>query len=348
MELCKGLNYLRSLFSGKGTFYYLDETNQHQPIVIDQSRLRTSRCSYSEMYSDNNFTKNATDVHSLATSNIHYIEECYVPFGVNTVFCHFSLRIQANSLTPNICINESTKETLKTLAQHYNALNGYQVIAEKIAKNILMGNWLWRNRSCRNIEMDIQLANGEKLNLDQANNLSWHETWKDEAADSLEKLTNYISSALTNPNEFHQMEVTAKMSMSWGDELFPSQEFIDKDENKRRKQENKPIKQLARARIGNKKSTAAFHAQKIGAALQLIDDWYEENAPYPLRVNEYGADRQSSIARRHPLNNNDFYQLISRAEHWNDEMKNNKKIPLEVHYIISVLIKGGMFTNGKE
>lgn len=66
-----------------------------------------------------------------------------------------------------------------------------------------------------------------------------------------------------------------------------------------------------------------------------------------LRVNEYGADREYVIARRHTQSGNDFYQLIRRTEAWTEEMEKSKSIPNDVHFIMSVLIKGGLFNSSK-
>ncbi len=83
--------------------------------------------------------------------------------------------------------------------------------------------------------------------------------------------------------------------------------------------------------------------KKIGAALQSIDDWWHEDADKPLRVNEYGADREYVIARRHVTLKNDFYQLLRNTENWTESMTATQAIPNDVHFIMSVLIKGGLF-----
>ncbi len=106
------------------------------------------------------------------------------------------------------------------------------------------------------------------------------------------------------------------------------------------KESGKPTKQLAKVTVNGKES-AAFHSQKIGAAIQLIDDWWNEDADKPLRVNEYGADRQYVIARRHSSQHRDFYSLISETESYIDSMRKSNQIPDDVHFIMAVLTKGG-------
>lgn len=137
------------------------------------------------------------------------------------------------------------------------------------------------------------------------------------------------------------MDVKAKIGVGWGDEVYPSQEFLDERED------GTPTKQLATVELLNGEETAAFHGQKIGAALQSIDDWWHEDADKPLRVNEYGADREYVIARRHVSHGNDFYQLVRNTENWIETMTDSKTIPNDVHFIMSVLIKGGLFNCSK-
>lgn len=342
MEFCKNLNYVRSLSAGKAFFYYLDDHETMKPLVIDQTRLRAPKGGYAEMFGGSHLAIKNVDAHALAFSNPQFIEECYVPFGTNRIYCAFSLRIHANSLKPDVCSNEEIRQTLQTLARVYQELNGYQELATRIAKNILMGTWLWRNRHCRNIAIKISTSDGQKINVENSFRLSWNESWDQKSKAALEQLSNFIANALINNKACYYIDVKASLDVGWGDEVFPSQEFVDE------KKSGIPSKRLARGAFSNGQETAAFHSQKIGAALQLIDDWYNEDADVPLRVNEYGADRDYLLARRHPLFNNDFYSLLSKTEHWIEQMQENKEIPHEVHFIISVLMKGGLFNCAKE
>lgn len=341
MEFCKNLNYIRSLSAGKAFFYYLDENEKTKPLAIDQTRLRAPKGGYAEMYGSNNLTIKNVDSHALAFSNPQFIEECYVPFDTNQIYCTFSLRIHANSLTPEICSDPETRQTLQTLSRVYRELKGYQELAIRIAKNILMGTWLWRNRHCRSIAIEVNTSDNQKINVENAFRLSWNARWDKPSKTALELLSQFIANALVSNNACHYMDVKARLDVGWGDEVFPSQEFLDE------KQSGMPSKRLARGIFANGQETAAFHSQKIGAALQRIDDWYDGDADIPLRINEYGADRDYLIARRHPFFKNDFYFLLSKAEHWIEQMQKNNEIPNEVHFLISVLMKGGLFNCSK-
>ena len=341
MELCRQLNYLRSISPGKAYFYYLASNGDRCPLAIDKTHIRAPKGGYAEAYQGSSFVKKNVAPQDLSYSNPQFIEECYVPPLTNEIICEFSLRIRANSLHPDVCSDDKVREQLMSLAKVYKELNGYQELAYRYAKNILLGSWLWRNKDCRGVTIQVMTSDGESIEVYDATKLSWYGHWDEQSTQSLEQLTSYLSRALSDRSQCFYMDVKAVMSVGRGDEVYPSQEFIDV------KQEGIPTRQLAKVPLNYEQETAAFHAQKIGAALQSIDDWWHENADKPLRVNEYGADREYVIARRHSLLGNDFYQLIRRTEKWIEEMDKSKSIPNDVHFILSVLIKGGLFNCSK-
>lgn len=341
MELCNQLSYLRSLSTGKAYFYSLSNEGTMCPIEIDRTRLRAPKGGYSEAYKGNKFSPKNVAPQDLSYANPQYIEECYVKPGVDEIYCAFSLRISANSLGPQICSDEEVRNKLSMLAKAYKEAGGYSELAHRYAKNILLGTWLWRNRDARNIQIEVTTSDSDVFVIENALKLSWYGKWDKKSTDILEQLTDFLARALSEPKAYFYMDVKAKMAVGWGDQIYPSQKFLDSKEN------DVPKKQLATVEIENGKETAAFHGQKVGAALQLIDDWWHEEADKPLRVNEYGADREYVIARRHPKLKNDFYQLLRNTEIWIESMTSSKTIPDDVHFVMSVLIKGGLFNCSK-
>ncbi|MEZ8967481.1 type I-F CRISPR-associated protein Csy3 [Vibrio breoganii] len=340
MELCTQLNYVRSLSAGKAYFYHLSKSGEMCPLEIDRTWLRAPKAGYSEAYKGANFQEKNIAPQDLAYANLQFIEECYVKPGIDYIYCAFSLRIRANSLNPDICSDDEVRNNLSLLAETYKELNGYQELSRRYAKNILLGTWLWRNRECRHLSIEVTTSDFT-LNVENARKLSWYGRWDKEPNESLEKLSAYLERALTDSTEYFYMDIKAKLEVGWGDEVYPSQEFLDSRED------GVPTKQLSTVKLLDGRETASFHGQKIGAALQMIDDWWSEDADKPLRVNEYGADREYVIARRHVAHNNDFYQLLRNTEQFIEDMTASQNIPNDVHFIMSVLIKGGLFNCSK-
>ncbi|AUI88529.1 type I-F CRISPR-associated protein Csy3 [Vibrio azureus] len=337
MRLCNQLNYLRSLSTGKAYFYSLSSDGTINPIGLDRTRLRAPKGGYSEAYQGNNFSPKNVAPQDLAYANPQFIEECYVRPGVDEIYCAFSLRISANSLTPQICNDDDVRTQLSQLARVYKELGGYSELANRYAKNILLGTWLWRNRGPRNIKIEVRTSDSDLFVIDNALRLSWYGQWDNKSSECLKKLTDYFARALSEPTEYFYLDVKAEITVGWGDEIYPSQKFLDTKEH------DMPTKQFATIELESGQQTVALHGQKVGAALQLIDDWWHEEADKPLRVNEYGADREYVIARRHPKFKNDFYHLIQNTEAWVEDMVVSQTIPNEVHFIMSILVKGGLF-----
>lgn len=341
MELCNQLNYVRSLSAGKAYFYHLSNDGEMCPLEIDRTRLRAPKSGYAEAYKGDKFAEKNVAPQDLAYANPQYIEECYVKPGVDDIYCAFSLRIRANSLNPDVCSDDEVRHKLSSLAKTYKELNGYSELAHRYAKNILLGTWIWRNRECRKLTIEVKTSDSETVIIENAARLSWYGHWDEASTECLEKLTAYLTRALSDSSEYFYMDVKAKIGVGWGDEIYPSQEFLDSRED------GVPTKQLATVELLSGKETVAFHGQKVGAALQSIDDWWHEDADKPLRVNEYGADREYVIARRHVTFKNDFYQLLRNTENWIESMAATQTIPNDVHFIMSVLIKGGLFNCSK-
>ncbi|WP_061011184.1 type I-F CRISPR-associated protein Csy3 [Photobacterium leiognathi] len=337
MDLCTNLSYSRSLWPGKGYFYYLDKEGNKQALSTDKTYLRSSKSGFFEAFGSDNVAKNIS-THELATSNIQYVEECYTPPFVNEIYCQFSLRIKANSLCPDVCNDPYIKNTLIQLSSLYAKNGGYKELAYRYAKNILMGTWLWRNQDCRGFSITVHLANNKSLVVLDAHKLDWYLKWKKTDHDSLILLTDFIANALADKKLFGYIDVVAKLSVGGGDEIIPSQEFLQDAKGKGTQ------RRFSKTIFENHIETVAFHSQKIGAALQIIDDWwFEQNDEKRLRVNEYGSDRSDAVARRHPTMNNDFYSLIKRTEEWISHIENDDEITSDIHFIMAVLVKGGLF-----
>ena len=105
--------------------------------------------------------------------------------------------------------------------------------------------------------------------------------------------------------------------------------------------------------LNDGRKTACFQEDKVGAAIQLIDDWWDEKAHKPLRVNEFGADKDDLITRRSPNTNKDFYSLLIQLDDFIEKLKKMdvKKDAIalaDMHYIMSVLCKGGLFQGHSE
>ena len=119
-------------------------------------------------------------------------------------------------------------------------------------------------------------------------------------------------------------------------EVYPSEELLlDKEKTSKK---SKVLYEV--------KGQAAMHSQKIGNALRTIDTWYageNEEAP-PISVEAYGSVTAEGEIYR-PAKENDFYTLFDKYFSFKDE-----EIQLadgEMHYVLAMLIRGGIFGKPK-
>lgn len=212
--------------------------------------------------------------------------------------------------------------------------------------NLLMGNWLWRNQQTLGTKIEILTSNNTKYKIEDARRLGWEGRWSAEDQKTLFDLAREMSNALSDPSVFWFADVTAHLSTSFCQEIHPSQKFVDKNDN------TGITRQLSLVNCDDGRTAACFHAEKIGAALHMIDDWWSDYPGKRLRVHEYGADKKLLIGHRHPVTKKDFYTLLKRVILYVRQLrlcveKNGADIEPDIHFVMSVLIKGGMFQRGK-
>lgn len=341
MQLPNQLSYKRSINPSKAIFYYRRGSDLH-PLPVERMKIRGSKSGFSEGHTAKGIKESAT-IHSLAMGNPHTIDTCYLPPVADCLVCRFSLRISANSLKPDRCSDMFFKEETEQFLNAYIAKDGYKALATRYAKNIAMGNWLWRNKESNTFDVFVTTSEGNEYQFKNAHRLYWESEWPNEQADSLKGLSEELATALTHIRYVWHCDIWAEVKMPFCAEVFPSQCFVDNEDK------HSASKVLLTTDIDGV-MTACYNADKVGAAIQMIDDWWAENCDFPLRVNEYAADPENLIARRHPSTNRDFYQCLQNLPYYTKKLSKVAKvmdIDPDAHFIASVLVKGGMFQGGK-
>lgn len=353
MNLPNQLAYKRSLHPGPAVFFYEDAEEKQHPLMIERTKIRGSKSGFSEAYqvkkdkaAESGISvslKPDATTQKLSSGNPHTIDTCYLPPEAEKLICQFSLRIVANSLKPDTCSNEEFWNKLANLTLLYKNAGGYSELAERYAKNILSGAWLWRNRDTAVFDIAVETSEGNTYTLLNAHLQFPDIPWQKNAAKILKGLATEVETALASPRYYWSAEITARLQPGFCAEIFPSQCFTDHSDSD-------ASKVLATINYQGTR-TACMTADKVNAAIQLVDNWYSDDPnAISLRVNEYGSDSHRNIARRHPSTQLDFYTLLQGIdEHISvlENAKTPKDIPASIHYITSVLTKGGMLQGGK-
>lgn len=341
MQLPNQLSYKRSLNPSKAIFYYR-RGDELVPLPVERIKIRGSKSGFSEAHTAKGIKESAT-LHSLATGNPHTIDTCYLPPMAESLVCRFSLRVCANSLCPDRCSDITFKDSITQFLEAYTEKNGFNELARRYAKNISMGTWLWRNREANTFNVSVSTSTGNKYQFLNAHQLYWESDWPKDQNKQLEDFATELTTALTSKRYTWYCDVWAEINMPFCAEVFPSQCFVDHEDK------SSASKVLLTTEIDGV-LTACFNADKVGAAIQMIDDWWDENSDFPLRVNEYAADHENLIARRHPKSNRDFYQCLQRISSYTAQLAETSASHLiepDAHFVASVLVKGGMFQGGK-
>ncbi len=175
----------------------------------------------------------------------------------------------------------------------------------------------------------------------------------DKTDEPLEQLTKYIAETLCGKRSYLLLEIEANARIGKGQEVYPSEELIlDKSNSDRNGKKSKVLYQV--------NGVAGMHSQKIGNAFRTIDTWYPEYVEAklgPIAVEPYGAVTTLGRAFRSPKEKVDFYTLFDA---WSAPQEKEKDSLFggqpesvlseeEEHFVIAVLIRGGVFgQSGKE
>lgn len=242
----------------------------------------------------------------------------------DTLKVSFSLRVVGELDKPAACNEPSYQKRLSELVSDYRENPTFKTLALRYANNIANGRFLWRNRICvEEIKVFVSF-NSDTLDF---NAYDFDLNDFDFSNDKIIKLADVIAAGLSGEGSAF-MKVDAYAKMGEGQRVWPSQEMrmnIPKGEKSRY--------------LFHLNGCAAMHSQKIGNALRTIDNWYGDNTT-PIAVEPYGSVTHQGQAFR--ASKNDF-KTLSRK--WIDgkELKEEEK-----HFVMAVLIRGGVFSEKEE
>jgi CRISPR-associated protein Csy3 len=264
-------------------------------------------------------------------ANLQRIEIASLDSDKDTLLVKWSCKVYHFLGKPSLCNDIEYEQKLEKIVQNYVREHGFSALAKRYAINILNGRWLWRNRfSAEKISISINYNNGDSI-IEVSDAKQYKLKLFDYEDKSINELASLIERGLSG-NEFVLFDVVAKLKMGLGQEVYPSQELI-LDNNK------------SKGKILYEKNNhVALHSQKISNAIRTIDTWYQNNAKFPIAIEPYGSVTSMGHAFRQPKYDLDFYTLF---DNW--VLKDEEPTLEQQHYVIAVLIRGGVFgASGKE
>lgn len=337
VQLPSLLNYTRSIVPSEGTFWVANRTNQ--PLLIQDKTVLGTIANYSSVYKkDQQRTDGDIQKEAMAgDNNIQRVDSCHLPADADTFELRFTLKFLANANAPEACEDSDFREALEEVAQAYAKKGGFTILAKRYLANLLNGRFLWRNRY--GIQRQITLR-APYNNLEATFDIIDYPEpiLPSTQSKKLEPWIDHIAGALSGKVPFFLIEVSAKVTVGLGQEVYPSQEFVDKGA----RGQDKKSKTLFAVQVAEQ-LVAAMHSQKIGNAIRTIDNWYPgASADRPLAVDPFTVDKRRACPMRLPnREKSDFYSLLKNLSDLKDAIESApdaRAILGNVHYFMAVQI----------
>ena len=314
---------------------FLEQANSEQPEVTNPVIIRDK----SVRGTISNRLKNAiaNDPAKLDAeiqkANLQTIDIATLDKNNDTLIVKWGCKVLPFDGKPNVCNNPDYQTKLMQIIAGYIQEHGFTELAKRYACNIANARWLWRNRlGAENIEVTVSCqTDGLDAKIRFAEVKQYSLNSFDNNDEQLQQLTSLIEQGFSG-QKFVILQIEAKAKVGYGQEVFPSQELVLDTGNSK----SKILYQI--------NNHAGLHSQKIGNAIRTIDTWYADDLDFPIAVEPYGAVTTLGTAFRQPKQKNDFYSLF---DNW--ILKDEKPSVEQQHYVIAVLIRGGVFgASGKE
>ncbi|MCP5176454.1 MAG: type I-F CRISPR-associated protein Csy3 [Moraxellaceae bacterium] len=297
-----------------GNWEKLDKRDEWQKITVTQRQNRSTQSAYG--IDD----AKKSEPNPVAADN----DDANLPMNKDTLRVNFTLRVIGNLGKPFACNDRNFQSKIIEKTLEFKGENGHglETLALRYAHNIANGRFLWRNRVCaEKIEVHVYMGNDDKPLKFNAFEYNMNDFASNQQDSNLITLRDFMLQGLNGgDSDFVFLKVEAYAKLGHGQHVFPSQE-MNMSEKK------KVLFQLD--------GCAAIHNVKIGNAIRTIDNWYDENAEFPIAVEPYGSVTQIGYAFR--KSKNDLYTLLGD---WlnNKEISDNNK-----NYVVANLIRGGLF-----
>ncbi|WP_353661859.1 type I-F CRISPR-associated protein Csy3 [Hydrogenimonas sp. SS33] len=259
--------------------------------------------------------------------NLQTVDSCALAENLDTLKLHFTLKILGGIKHPSACNSPEFLESYQKAVDNYIKNTGFEELGRRYALNLANARFLWRNRvGAEKIEVHIKdLLSEDEWSFDAKKYPLRDFGFEDE---EVTKLGRRIAETLADEERFMMLDIVCYAKAGKAQEIYPSEELVmDKGQGNKSKV------------LYSVDDIAAMHSQKIGNALRTIDTWYPDFAEeqQPIAIEPYGAVTNLGRAFRTPVDKEDFYTLFDRFVAGENLTKSQE------HYVMAVLIRGGVF-----
>ena len=269
---------------------------------------------------------------AIANPNPQRVDACALGMEQDTLKLTFSIKVLNGVEKPSACNNAAFAHSYADAAKGYMEKTGFKELAYRYAYNIASGRFLWRNRlGAEQLEVCVKADDWKQKFSGYDYSLRDFSEHKE-----LEALAEKIAAVLAGKEPYLFIEVEAYAKLGKGQEVYPSEEMVF---DKGKSNKSKILYQV--------NGVAAMHSQKLGNALRTIDTWYPSFGSAvgagPIAIEPYGAVTTLGKAFRTPKEKVDFYTLFDKFA-----LGEPLASVEEEHFVMAVLVRGGVFGKGKE
>lgn len=252
-------------------------------------------------------------------------DDANLPHDRDTLKVSFTLRVIGSLGQPFGCNEPDFEKAIQIKVNDFKAV-GLKELAHRYAHNIASGRFLWRNRiGAEDLVVNVKINHAQAPISFDGYALPLNDFEASRSHAGLSELSSAIFKGLNGRDEFVLLEVDAFVRLGAGQHVFPSQEM----------------------NMGDKKKTlfkldncAALHSVKVGNAIRTIDNWYADNAEFPIAVEPFGSVTQRGEAYR--KSRIDLYTLMM------DWLNDKPVADSQKCYVLANLIRGGVYGGKSE
>lgn len=315
-----------------GNWSDTDNESKWQPIQLFERRNRAVKSNFSKEVLDNEEALQK----QIAEANLSWGDDASLNFEHDSLRLNFSLRIVSSISTPAACNNTAFAERFNDVISKY-VQNDLSELANRYACNIANGRFLWRNRvGAQQITIRVTTSELSTPLVFDAYDFSLSRTTSDNKR--IEELAKLILSGFNGEGNI-VLNIDAFVQLGGSQRVWPSQEMVL---NAAKGEKSRHLFSLDGVRGFD--NVAAMHCEKIGNALRTIDDWYPDfqETNKPIAIEAYGSVTQRGVAYR--SSKNDFKTLLLK---WLDNNKSGDLNQSDKHFVVAMLIRGGVFGEGE-
>lgn len=351
-------SFQRSLMVSDGLFYDLHEDGKRTPLPVVRHGIRGTQAKNGEAAKPKEIEEkdSTSEMEEQSVSAIQRTETAKSHANGKAVLIEFGLRSIGLDhalfacAAKEVAMTKAVRESVQSFVTRAKSSMGLEEVANRIARNIANGSWIWRNRtSAHTLVVDVFL-NDQKETLATFNALAVPLNSFDNFTESEKSVGRIIANGFRGDVDANlRILATLHHGIVGAVEVFPSQAFVEeKTSGFARPLYRVPMPGMDKYQKGSIEGSmivgqAAFRDQKISNRLRTIDTWYESfpliGKPIPIEPN--GASLEFMEFFRDNTGTNSAFNLLRRL----GTMDPNSD---EGMFCIGLLVRGGVFSGGKE